>query len=98
MDSIIGKYYWSISLDDIKTQCVPLTVNYKSGDKPPEVPPPPLPACASHTWLTSLDILYFPQSIIPIIRSVLTTLLLSTLYSPPIFLLAMFVFSVYLII
>ena len=41
MESIIGKYYWSISLDDIKTHCVPLTVNYTSSDKPLEVPTPP---------------------------------------------------------
>ena len=40
MESIIGKYYWSISLDHIKTQCVPLTVNYKTSGKPLEVPPP----------------------------------------------------------
>ena len=87
MESIIGKYYWSISLDDIKTQCVPLTVNYKSSDKPLEVPPPPLPACAGHTWLTSLDIRYFPESIILIQP---TTLLLSTLHCPLVFLLRMF--------
>ena len=36
--------YWSISLDDIKTQCVPLTVNYRSSDKPLEVLLPPLPS------------------------------------------------------
>ena len=58
----IGGYYWSISLEDMKTNIAGLCssvhvfVNYKSSDKPPTGTDWGIFHLCSHTWLTSLHI------------------------------------------
>ena len=55
----IGGYYWSIILEDMKTNtggCVHVFVNYKSSDKPLTGGSS---TCASHTWMTSFHIFLF---------------------------------------
>ena len=50
MESIIGKYYWSISLGNIKRlRSVHVFVNYKSSDKPLKDLPPVRPYLADFT-------------------------------------------------